>query len=117
MDISDKQAFIRAKALENQSDPNREKVYWSRHAITEMLNDELTRPEVETTLVDGEIIEDYPPKHRRLPDCLVLGILETNNPLHSVVAVDEPNDRIFMVTVYKPSPERWKNDWKTRKSN
>jgi hypothetical protein len=117
MNSLDKQTFIRTKAIENQADPNGEKIYWSRHAITEMLNDDLTQAEVEATLVEGEVIEDYPPKHRRLPDCLVLGKLKLYDPLHSVVAIDEPNDRIFMITVYKPSDERWENDWKTRKTN
>lgn len=35
--------------------------------------------------------------------------------LHAVVACDERLDRIFVVTVYRPSEERWEDDWRTRK--
>ena len=47
--------------------------------------------------------------------CLVLGWLATGEPFHAVIAVDEVNDRLFVVTVYKPSPEEWEDDWQTRK--
>jgi len=111
----DKQNFIRSKAIENKNDPEGQKILWSRHAITELLNDELTRSEVETAFVTCEVIEDYPAQHRPLPDCLVLGMLGHSDPLHVVVAIDEVNDRIFIVTVYRPLKERWENDWRTRK--
>lgn len=74
----------------------------------------LSRPMIEAALVDCEIIEDYPDAHRPLPDCLVLGILEGREPIHAVVAVDEANERIYMVTVYRPDPARWLDE-RTRK--
>jgi len=111
----DKQDFIRSKAIENQNDPEGQKILWSRHAITELLNDELTRSEVEAAFVTCEVIEDYPTQHRPLPACLVLGMLGNSDPLHGVVAIDELNDRIFIVTVYRPLKERRKDDWRTRK--
>jgi hypothetical protein len=70
---------------------------------------------VEEALQDGEVIEDYPAAHRLLPDCLVLGWLATGEPLHAVIAIDEVNDRLFVVTVYEPSLEEWKDGWRTRK--
>ena len=53
--------------------------------------------------------------HRPLPDCLVLGWLTSAEPLHAVVAIVLERDRIFMVTVYRPSEEEWEDDWRTRK--
>ena len=53
--------------------------------------------------------------HRPLPDCLMVGWLSGGQPLHAVIAIDDINDRLFMVTVYKPDPEEWKDDWRTRK--
>jgi hypothetical protein len=111
----DKQTFIQQKVVENRNDPAGAKIYWSRHAVVEMVNDGLTRSEIEEALAQCEVIEDYPTAHRPLPDCLVLGRLASDSPVHSVVAIDEINDRIFIVTVYRPSAERWKNDWRTRK--
>jgi hypothetical protein len=36
--------------------------------------------------------------------------LPAGEPLHAVIAVDEPNDRLFVVTVYRPDPRRWTDD-------
>lgn len=115
MELLDKQTFIRRKARENLDNADGMQVYWSRHAITEMVQDQLTRSEVETALQDCEVIEDYPATHRPLPDCLVLGHLQGLHPIHAVIAIDQAQDRIFVVTVYRPSAERWSDDWRTRK--
>ncbi|ETX05941.1 MAG: hypothetical protein ETSY2_20075 [Candidatus Entotheonella gemina] len=116
MELPDQQAFIDRKARENIEHPDGTQMDGSRHAITEMIQDQLTRSEVETALADCEIIEDYPTTHRSLPDCLVLGRLPNTQPLHAVAAIDEARDRIFVVTIYRPSPKRWEHDWRTRKS-
>jgi hypothetical protein len=115
MDDAEKEVFIRQKAIENRHDLEGLKIYWSRHAITEAVQDSLTRLDVEAALESGEVIEDYPAGHRPLPDCLVLGFLTDGRPLHAVVAIDIVTDRIFIVTVYLPAEERWHNDWRTRK--
>jgi hypothetical protein len=115
MDHLKKQQFIRQKAIENQNDSQGARIYWSRHAIAEMIKDDLTRTEVEQALQQCEVIEDYSTGHRPLPDCLVLTYLPDKRPLHTVIAVDEIKDRIFVITIYLPSPERWHHDWRTRK--
>ncbi len=111
----DKQNFIQEMAVANEYDLEGERIYWSRHAITEAVNDSLTRQEVEAALTAAEIIEDYPVKRRPLPDCLVLTFLPDERPLHAVVAIDQEKERIFIVTVYLPSKEKWHDDWRTRK--
>jgi hypothetical protein len=115
MDAEAKQAFVREKARQNERDPEGTKVMWSRHAVTELVADDLTRRQVERALQQCELIEDYPLLHRPLPDCLVLGWLTVGAPVHVVVAIDLKRDRVFMVTVYKPSEEEWEDDWRTRK--
>jgi hypothetical protein len=112
----DKQDFIREKARQNQAEPEGGKILWSRHAIAELANESWSRNEVEKALESGEVIEDYPAQHRPLPDCLVLGRLPDDKPIHAVIAMDETNDRLFVVTVYKPDPEEWEDDGRTRKS-
>ena len=116
MDAKAKQSFIRQKARENQRDPQGNKVLWSQHTIVELVFDLLTRSQVESTLETCEVIEDYLALHRPLPDCLALGWLAPGEPVHAVIAVDPDRDRIFMVTVYRPSAEEWKDDWQTRTS-
>lgn len=111
-----KQNFIRLLAAQNARDPNGSKILWSRHAVAALIDDRLHRTAVEGALLHGDVIEDYIPTHRPLPDCLVFGTLPDGRPIHVVVAVDEPRDRIFVVTVYIPTTDRWENDWRTRKS-
>lgn len=115
MTLLEKQAFIRQKAVENRQTSDGTKILWSRHAISEAVKDNLSRQDVECALEFAEIIEDYPPLKRPLPDCLVLGFLRTNRPLHIVIALDRLSDRLFIITVYLPSGEKWENDWRTRK--
>jgi hypothetical protein len=115
MDTFEKEQFIRRMAAANKNDPSSAKVYWSRHAIAELLHDNLTRAEVEDALQQGQIIEDYPTGHRPLPDCLVLAMRSETHPLHVVIAVDMAKERIFVITVYIPTTERWHHDWRTRK--
>jgi len=110
-----KQSFIRQKAQENSAQPSGQKVLWSRHAIAKLVVENFSRQEVERALTSCDIIEDYPVQMRPLPDCLVLGWLVERQPMHAVVAIDEPNDRIFVVTVYRPDLKRWENDYRTRK--
>jgi hypothetical protein len=115
MTANEKQNFIRWKARQNQSDPEGTKILWSRHGIAKLIIEGWSRVEVENALQYCSIIEDYPTLHRPLPDCLVLGWLMPGNPFHAVVAVDESNDCLFIVTVYKPLLEEWEDDWQTRK--
>jgi len=115
MDRLEKQLFTRQKVAQNEHDPEGAKVYWSRHAVAELVNDNLTRAEVEQALKQCEIIEEYPIGHRGLPDCLVLAKLSGTQPIHAVIAIDEAKDRIFVITAYVPSAERWHDDWQTRK--
>jgi Domain of unknown function (DUF4258) len=115
MDKGAKQAFIQSIARRNQTDPTGSLILWSRHAIAELANEGRLRRTVEDALIDCAVIEDYPRMHRSLPDCLVLSWLANQEPVHAVIAIDETQGRLFVVTVYQPSAEEWKSDWQTRK--
>lgn len=108
MDTLAKQQFIRAKALER-------KIKWSSHALSALTPDELTVAQVEGALQHAAVIEDYPHAHRYLPDCLVLAFSMKSEPIHAVVAINEPKDYALVVTVYRPTAQEWHNDWRTRK--
>ncbi len=108
MKITDKQTFIQQKAIERQ-------IKWSRHGLSELAQESFTVAEVELALELAEVIEDYPHQHRYLPDCLILAWVFEDHPIHCVVAVNESQDYILIVTVYKPSQKEWHNDWRKRK--
>lgn len=76
--------------------------------------EELRKSEIEYALKDCVLVEDYNVVGRPLPDCLVLGFIN-DEPVHVVTVLDEDFDRILIVTVYKPSAERWEDGWKKRK--
>ena len=113
MTKTEKEHFVRHKSAEHVPEKN-EKIMWSVHAINKLRVEGLRKAEVEELLKECIIIEDYPTQTRPLPDCLVLGFLD-RDPVHAVVAIDSDFDRIFVVTVYRPTPERWKDDWEKRK--
>ena len=113
MTPEEKGRTIRQKSGEH-SVPDNEKILWSVHAVKKLRIEGLRKTRVEDSLKTCELIEDYSQEGRPLPDCLVLGFID-KDPVHIVVAIDVAFDRILIVTVYRPSTERWENDWKTRK--
>ncbi len=60
----------------------------------------------------GEIIEQYPNDYP-FPSCLILGNLSDKNPLHTVVGSN--GSQLWIVTAYHPAPDKWMNDFKTRR--
>ena len=91
-----------------------EMILWSLHAVSKLRKEDLHKTDIENSLKECIIIEHYDMEGRPLPGCLVLGFVG-QIPVHTVIAVDREFDRIFIITVYKPSAERWNNDWKKRK--
>ena len=83
-------------------------VEWTDHAAKRMLQRGITRMEVRQAILTGEIIEDYPDDYP-YPSCLVLG----DNKLHVVCGIGE--GRLWIITAYRPSTEKWESDLRTRK--
>ncbi len=59
----------------------------------------------------GTIIEDYPEDYP-VPSCLILGFTE-KRPIHICASIMD--GFIQIITAYYPAPEKWEEDWKTRK--
>jgi hypothetical protein len=116
MDPEDKQRSIRRVAERNQADPEGLSIFWSRHAIVELVNESWSRENIEAGFLTCEVIEDYPAGPRALPDCLILGTSKSGEVFHAVLAIDGDNDRLLVVTVYKPDSEEWDDGWRNRKT-
>lgn len=82
------------------------------HADEKAVDDNLTNEEIYSSVVQGEVIEDYP-NDKPYPSCLVLGRNVSGEPIHSVWAYNPENLWSVLVTVYRPDPRRW-IDWKIR---
>jgi hypothetical protein len=83
------------------------------HAYEEALSDHLTFEEIITSVLHGEIIEQYP-TDKPYPSCLIFGENLRNEPVHRVWAFNKVNSWAVAITVYRPDPKRW-IEWKTRR--
>jgi Domain of unknown function (DUF4258) len=90
----------------------RKKVLFLPHAVKQMARPVrmISPAEVEGTLAEGEVIEDYP-EDVRGPSCLMLGSGDAR-PIHVVCA---PKDEyLAIVTAYVPDPSQWSPDFRRR---
>jgi Domain of unknown function (DUF4258) len=88
---------------------HRDRVLYSQHARREMREEPLGRiaeHEVYETLLDGEVIEDYP-DDTPYASCLIFGRSGAGRPIHVVCAYSPEDDRAIIITVYEPDPGRW----------
>lgn len=58
-----------------------------------------------------EIIEEYP-KDKYLPSYLVCAQYK-DQIIHVQIAVNMQNDSVIIITAYKPTLDKWKEDFKT----
>jgi len=83
------------------------------HAIERLFEREISDDDVIECVKNGEIIESYL-DDKPYPSFLVLGY-ENNDvtkPLHVVYAKDDEN--IIIITAYRPSKDKWSNDYRQR---
>ncbi len=85
----------------------------TEHADEEAQADELQYADIFSSVLHGEIIENYP-EDNPYPSCLILGETKTGDPIHSVWAYNEKSKWTVLVTVYRPDPGLW-IDYKIRK--
>ncbi|MGQ3684260.1 MAG: DUF4258 domain-containing protein [Candidatus Loosdrechtia sp.] len=89
------------------------KIRITDHADEEAQADKLKYEEVYFSVLNGEIIEDYP-EDKPYPSCLIYGQTFAGEPVHSVWAYNQETEWAVLITVYRPDPQRW-IDYKVRK--
>ena len=89
-----------------------EQVIYSKHFIDRSRERGISLSDAESAVLTGEMIEEYPDDYP-FPSCLILGVDSGYNTIHVVCA--QGQDRLYMISVYRPSPEKWEADMKTRK--
>lgn len=92
----------------------RRRVEWKKHALKRLFERGLTRQAVFRVAEKCEIIEAYV-QDKPLPSFLLLGS-DGEEPLHVVAALDEENDLLWIITVYRPDPEEWEEGFRIRRS-
>jgi hypothetical protein len=91
----------------------RRRIFWTYHVNMRLKERFISRQAVLASLDSFEIIDEYP-KYKYLPSYLIYAEHE-NQIIHIHIATDLKNDNITIITVYKPTLDKWKADFKTRK--
>ena len=91
-----------------------EKIRWTNHVMVRLLQRNIARDDILTSLLNGEIIEEYQNDYP-YPSCLVYGKELNNKVLHIVCGFD--GNELWIVTAYYPDDIEWEKDMKTRKGN
>lgn len=97
-------AFIRRCVRERN-------IHWTYHVNIRMVDRNLTRGEILEAIDSYEIIELYP-EDKYLPSYLVLAA----GLFHVQFAADVEGDNVRVVTAYRPDPNEWESNLKTRRT-
>jgi hypothetical protein len=82
------------------------------HALQRMFRRRISVQDVREVVLGGETLETYR-DDQPYPSRLVLG-WRSNRPLHVVVADDQEESQVVVITAYEPDPDRWSGDFRRR---
>lgn len=82
--------------------------YVSWHGDQERQNDNLSLLELEESLLNGRILEQYTDTGRG-ESCLTVGFTEAGKPVH--VVCGKQKNSLTIVTVYIPAPPKFRNPY------
>jgi hypothetical protein len=88
-------------------------IHFSRHAIERMFQRSIPPDGIFECIRSGEVIANYA-DDVPYPSALLLGFAQ-GAPLHVLVARHDETGNCYVVTVYRPDPELWGSDFKTRR--
>ncbi len=83
------------------------------HAVQRMFERKVSGRRVREALETGETIEDYSAEMPE-PSHLILGF-QGKRPFHVVTSENPQENKITIITVYLPDPNKWKKDFRSRK--
>jgi hypothetical protein len=89
------------------------KIYWTFHVNMRLKGRYIPRRVILESVESFEIIEAYP-GDKYLPSYLVFSRQE-DLTFHVLFAVDVAGENVRIVTAYRPNPEEWEEDLKTRR--
>lgn len=92
---------------------SRRRLVYRVHAIERMAQRAISAEEVAEVVLFGEILEKRPQGFPH-PSRLLLG-WSGPRPLHVVVAEDQENNVVVVITAYEPSPYSWDPAFRRRR--
>ena len=100
----------RMKITEIQHKIAKDDYFYTVHADFERKADKLTLAQVETALLNGKILEDYPDTGRG-ESCLIVGFAG-DLPIHIVCGWR--GEKVVIITVYIPTLPKFLDPWTRR---
>ena len=88
-------------------------VQWRRHALQRMMEREISRSDVFSTIESGEVIESDVDQ-KPFPTYLWFATIG-ERPMHVVTAWDRLSKTVFVVTAYEPDQLHFENNFRTRR--
>ena len=88
------------------------RIHWLQHALERFLERGISRDEVVSAIVNGEVIDIYP-MDRPYPSCLILHV--EAEPVHVVAAADTDARICHVITAYRPDLEHFEPDFRSRR--
>lgn len=89
------------------------RIGWTYHVNMRMKHRFISREFIINSTDSYEVIEEYP-KDKYLPSYLIYSEYQ-NRAFHVLFAVDVKRDNVRVITAYYPSPDEWKEGFKTRR--
>jgi hypothetical protein len=92
----------------------RRRLLWTYHVNMRLAGRFIARETMLEAVETFELVEAYP-DDKYLPSYLILGRVGTD-AFHVLFAADVEGDNVRVVTAYRPDPDEWHEDLKTRRS-
>ena len=93
----------------------RRRIHWTYHVNMRLKGRFIPREAVLSSVGTYEIIEEYP-KDKYLPSYLIYAEYK-GEIIHIQIATDLKNNSITIVTAYKPTIDKWEEDFRTRRKS
>jgi hypothetical protein len=89
------------------------RIVWRKHSLQRMFERDISRDEVKTVLIYGDIIKEYP-DDTPFPSILIHKMVN-ERPLHVVASYNNTKKLVYIITAYEPSGNYFEDDYKRRK--
>lgn len=88
------------------------KIHWTAHGLKRIQLRNISRDDVKNCIINGEIIEEYPNDYPH-PSALIFGRKLTGEIIHVVCGLND--EKIYVITAYEPTTEKFREDLRTRR--
>jgi hypothetical protein len=89
-------------------------IFWTYHVNMRLQHRSIARQAILEAVDTYEIIEAYP-EDKYFPSSLVLATHHEEG-FHILFAADVEGTNVRIITAYRPSPDEWESDGKTRRT-